>query len=175
MPRSPCVVPGHPHPRAFQPKVGLFAPGAICFTTAGPLWYLPGAILVGSGVAALTDLRSETSTLRATIDRNWTSILTAVLALFYVFLGATALGLAGVLGILGGLAVLAVLAFRTRLAPALGLALLAVATVPFALLVWWSFAVPLIGILLIATGWTALRSSAQHTGKRSTGVVARSD
>jgi hypothetical protein len=36
----------------------------------------------------------------ATPNRNWLAVLTATLAAFYVFLGATALGLAGVLGIL---------------------------------------------------------------------------
>jgi hypothetical protein len=143
-------------------------PGAICFTTVGRLWYLPGAILVVAGLLVLADLRGETSALRATVDRNWTAILTAVLALLYLFLGATALGLAGLLGILGGLGVLAVLAFRTRLPAALGLALLAVAMVPFALLAWWSVAVPLIGGLLIATGWAALKSSAQSTRVRGT-------
>jgi hypothetical protein len=160
-------------PKRFAAGAGLLAPGLICFTTVGRLWYLPGAILIVAGVAVFTSLRRETNTLRATLDRNWRAILAGVLALFYVFLGATALGLAGLAAILGGLAVLAVLAFRTRLAPALGLALLAVATVPFALLVWWSVVVPLIGILLIATGWTALRS--QHTGQQSTGVAANSN
>ena len=98
--------------------------------------------------------------MRAALDRNWATILTAVLALFYVFLGATALGLAGVLGIIGGVAVLAALTLRRRLPPALGLAILIVATLPFALLTWWSVAVPVIGILLIATGSAALRSPA---------------
>jgi hypothetical protein len=38
--------------------------------------------------------------------------------------------------------------------------ILAVATLPFAVLTWWSVAVPVIGILLIASGWGALRSPA---------------
>ncbi len=146
-------------PLRLAAAVGLLAPAALCFTTVGRLWYLPGTILVASGVAAFADLRAETNRLRATLDRNWISILATALALFYVFLGATALGLTGLIGILGGLVVLAVLALRTRLPLALGLALLAVATLPFALLTWWSVAVPLIGFLLIATGWVALKSS----------------
>ena len=80
-----------------------------------------------------------------------------------MFLGATALGLAGVLGIVGGLALLAALALRRRLPHALGLVILTVATLPFALLTWWSVAVPLIGILLIAIGSAALRSPTKGT------------
>ena len=84
---------------------------------------MPGAILVAAGAATLADMRREMNTLHAALGRNWTAILTAVLALFYVFLGATALDLAGALGILGGLAVLTALAFRTWLPWPLGLAL----------------------------------------------------
>jgi hypothetical protein len=150
--------PGASPPARLAAAIGLLVPGLICFTTVGRLWYLPGAILVPAGAAALADLRKDTKTVRAALDRNWAAILTAVLALFYVFLGATALGLAGVLGIVGGVAVLAALELRRRLPHAVGLAILTVATLPFALLTWWSVAVPLIGILLIATGSPALRS-----------------
>jgi hypothetical protein len=150
-------------PARLAAAIGLLVPGLICFTTIGRLWYLPGAILVAAGAAALADLRKDTKTVRATLDRNWATILTAVLALFYVFLGATALGLAGVLGIVGGGAVLAELALQKRLSHALGLAILTVATLPFALLTWSSVAVPVIGILLIAIGSAALLSPAQCT------------
>jgi len=91
----------------------------------------------------------------AAVDRNWTAVLVGALALFYVFLGATSLGIAGVLGILGGIVVLGVLALRERLGRALRLVALAVATVPFALLAWWSVAVPVIGVLLLAIGYAA--------------------
>jgi len=143
-------------PARLAAAVGLLVPGLISFTTVGRLWYLPGALLVAAGTAALANLRQETNAARAALDRNWT----AILALFYVFLGATALGLAGLLGILGGLTVLAALALRTRLPRRLGLAVLAIAALPFALLAWWSVAIPVIGILLIATGSAALRCQA---------------
>jgi hypothetical protein len=140
----------------FAAAVGLVAPGLICFTTVGRVWYLPGAILVAAGVLALADLRQEAHTVRTTLNRNWTAILAAVLALFYVFLGATALGFAGLVGILGGLAVLGLLALHTKLSRPFGLALLMFATLPFALLTWWSLATPLIGVLVLATGSAAL-------------------
>ena len=92
----------------------------------------------------------------ASLDRNGTAILAAVLALLYVFLGATALGLSGVLGIAGGVVALALLAVRGRHAYRWHLALLAFAAIPFAALAWWSVAVPVIGALLFVMGALAL-------------------
>jgi hypothetical protein len=81
--------------------------------------------------------------------------------------------MAGLLGILGGLAVLALLPLRSKLSRPLGLALLALATLPFALLTWWTVATPLIGVLLLALGAAALRQPAQHTA-RAAGWTAAS-
>lgn len=156
--------------RRLAVSAGLLVPGLICFTTVGRLWYLPGALLVGAGVLVAADLRSETHGLAASLDRNWTALLAAVLAAFYVFLGATALGLAGALGIAGGLLVLGLLVARDRTPAKLAIPLMLVAAVPFAALTWWSVATPLIGILLIAIGIPALkrdpRSTPTGTGER---------
>lgn len=142
---------------------GLLLPGLICFTTVGRLWYVPGASLVGAGLGVAADLRKETRTLAASLDRNWTALLTMVLAAFYVFLGATALGPAGALGIAGGLLVLALLVARDRTPAKLATLLLLMAAVPFAALTWWSVATPLIGILLIAIGILALERHPRAT------------
>jgi len=91
------------------------------------------------------------------LDRNGTIILTATLALFYILLGASSLDLPGVLGILGGIGILAMLALRQWLGRGTQLAILAVATLPFAVLVWWSVAVPAIGVLLLLFGSAATR------------------
>ena len=98
----------------------------------------------------------------AGLDRNWTAVLVGVLALFYILLGASALNLAGVLGIVGGAAILGALVFRRRLGRASGFAILVVATLPFALLAWWSVAVPVIGVLVLVLGWTATRPRRAH-------------
>lgn len=165
--------------RAPQPSwrlvlaAGLLLPGLLCFTTVGRLWYVPGALLVVAGLLVATGLRKDVKEVTAAAERNWTAILTVVLAAFYLFLGATALGLAGVLGIAGGLLVLALLAGRLRIPVPLALALLVLAAVPFAALTWWSVATPLIGLLLLAVGVPALRShssgdtSAASTPRRS--------
>lgn len=146
-------------------SAGLLVPGLICFTTVGRLWYVPGALLAGAGLGVAVDLRKDTHALAASLDRNWTALLTAVLAAFYVFLGATALGLAGALGIAGGLLVLALLGARDKVRAKLAILVLVVAAVPFAALTWWSVATPLIGILLIVIGIPALE---RHPRPRAT-------
>ncbi|MGH3085414.1 MAG: hypothetical protein ACRDNP_15425, partial [Gaiellaceae bacterium] len=111
------------------------------------LWYLPGVLLLLAGLAVLADLRAERSEVSEALGRNWLAVLTVVLAAFYLFLGATALGLAGALGILGGLVILALVAAGDRISRALAATLLVTATLPFAALTWWSVATPLIGLL----------------------------
>ena len=135
---------------------GLLVPALICFTTVGRLWYLPGVLLLAGAGAALVELRAAARDVRATIGRNWLAVLTAVLAASYVFLGATALGLAGVLGILGGIAILAALAASPRIPARLRPLVLLVAALPFAALTWWSVVTPLLAILVVAIGSTAL-------------------
>jgi hypothetical protein len=137
--------------------VGLIVPGAICFTTVGRAWYLPGALLLFATAKAAADLRVDAHEAIETISRNWPATLTVALAAVYIFLGATALGLAGVLGVLGGAAILAAIVLASRIpARAKPLVLLA-AVLPFAALTWWSIVTPLLAILVVAIGWPALR------------------
>lgn len=148
-------------PRRLALAAALLLPGLICFTTVGRLWYVPGALLLAAGLLVAADLRNELKEVAVAAGRSWTAILTAVLGCFYVFLGATALGLAGVLGIAGGLLVLGLVAARRKLPVPIALALLLLAALPFAALTWWSVATPLIGILLLAVGVPALRGPSE--------------
>jgi hypothetical protein len=139
-------------PRRFALALGLLLPGLICFTTVGRLWYLPGALLVTAGTIVAAGGWDERRAIAAAAQRSWTAMLVAILALFYVFLGATSLGLAGAVGIGGGLLILTLVALRHRVSVLLALALLVAATLPFAALTWWSVATPLIALLLLAMG-----------------------
>ena len=137
--------------------VGLIVPGVICFTTVGRAWYVPGALLVVAAAMAASELREDAREVVETISRHWLAALTVVLGAFYIFLGATALGLAGLLGVVGGAAILAAIALASRIpARARPLVLLA-AALPLAALTWWSIVTPLLAILLVAIGWPALR------------------
>lgn len=138
--------------------VGLLVPGAICFTTAGRLWYLPGSLLVAAGVAIVIELRRDAWRLIESLERNWAVLLAAVLALVYLFLGVVAHGLAGTLGVAGGLLALLLLAWREGMRAGPARALLVVAALPFAAVTWWSAVTPLIGLLLLAVGAMAATS-----------------
>jgi hypothetical protein len=83
---------------------------------------------------------------------NFLYVLITVLAAFYIFLGAAALGSTGVLGILGGAATIALVAAAGRLPKRLAVVLLITAVVLFAFLTWWSIVSPVLAILVIAIG-----------------------
>lgn len=140
--------------------IGLIVPGLICFTTAGRAWYLPGALLILAGGIAVAELREDAYEVIETTSRNWLAGLTFVLAAFYIFLGATALGVAGMLGIGGGVAIVAVVAASSRMPRRVTLLTLLVASLPFAFLTWWSIVTPLLAILTVVIGWHALRDPA---------------
>jgi hypothetical protein len=138
--------------------VGLVVPGVICFTTVGRAWYLPGALLVVAAAIAASELREDAHGVFGTISRSWLAVLTAVLGVFYIFLGATALGIPGMFGIVGGITVLSVVAASSRIPPRAGSLVLAAAALPFAVLTWWSIVTPLLAALIVAIGFRALLS-----------------
>jgi hypothetical protein len=136
--------------RRFAVALGLLVPGVVGFTTVGRLWYLPGALLVVSGMMVLVAAH-QTGQLAATLSRNWGRILISVLAAIYAFLGilawnpATALALAGTAAIFAALAV-------ARRSPAQASLLLVGGALPFALITWWSVVAPLTAALLLVIG-----------------------
>jgi hypothetical protein len=83
-------------------------------------------------------------------------VLAAALAVFYAFLGATALGPAGAAGIVGGLVALSLVLVRDLVPRSFAIPALAVALLPFAAATWWSVATPVIAALLVALGTAAL-------------------
>jgi hypothetical protein len=145
-----------PTARRLLLALGLLLPGLIGFTTTGRLWYLPGTLLVSAGSVVSAGLWGERREIASVADRNWTALLAAVLALSYVFLGATSLGVAGAAGIAGGLVALGLVLARGRVPRSLAISALLVAVLPFAAATWWSVATPLVAVLLAALGVTAL-------------------
>jgi uncharacterized membrane protein YozB (DUF420 family) len=146
--------------------VGLLVPGAICFTTVGRAWYLPGALLLAAAAMAIADLREDARSAAETIGRRWLDVLTVVLGAYYVFLGATALGVPGLLGVVGGIVIVAVVATSSRIPPRIAPIVLVAAALPFAVLTWWSIVTPLVAILVVAIGWLALRRPAGRSCRR---------
>jgi hypothetical protein len=136
---------------------GLIVPGVICFTTVGRAWYLPGGLLVVAAAMAASGLRDDAREVLDTISRSWLAALAVVLGAFYIFLGATTLGVPGVLGIVGGVTIIAVVATASRVPSRVGPFILVAAALPFAVLTWWSIVTPLLAITTLAIGWRALR------------------
>jgi len=143
---------------------GLFLPAALCFTTVGRLWFLPGALLLAATAAALSvgGLRE----FRAVASAYWLRVLLSLLGCFQLLMAVTAASVTTlVVGVAGGLAVLASwvpAGARTRLL------LVTAGTVPFAVLTWSSLVTPLLALTAIAISvalvpvWS--RRSGSHRG-----------
>jgi hypothetical protein len=135
--------------------LALVIPAVVCFTTVGRLWYLPGPLLLAAGALVLA--RTRPQELAAALDeRHWRVGLLVTCGAYYVFLGATALGVTGVLGILGGVLIWA--AARTApTSPAVAHALLLGGALPFAAATWWSVITPFVAVLAVVIGRGVIR------------------
>jgi hypothetical protein len=151
---------------------GLLIPAVLCFTTVGRLWYVPGVLLISAGLLLLSDLRREGADVHRSLARHWLAGLTVVLAGYYLFLGAVALGPAGVLGILGGLLIVIAVLTARRGSALVGHTLLVLGALPFALLTWWSVVTPLIAVLTLAIGVAALAGERARGRSRGPEVLS---
>jgi hypothetical protein len=100
-----------------------------------------------------------------TLRRTWPSVLVAVLALCYAWIGVVAQGWGRLFGLVGAVLILAGITAARRSVPIAGTSLLAGA-LPLAILTWWSIATPILAILVVLLGWTAIRhlSEARRAG-----------
>jgi hypothetical protein len=108
----------------------------------------------GGGDKFWVDQTRKTHT--RTAARHWRVALLVICGAYYVFLGATALGLAGLLGILGGVLICAAARAAPR-SPRTAYALLLAGALPFATATWWSIVTPVIAALSIVIGRGVIR------------------
>lgn len=142
--------------RHLAAAAGLAVPAALCFTTVGALWYLPGALLLvaAAGAVATADRTGER------IAANWTRLLVSALGAVELLMAAGAGPMSTIaVGAVGGLALLA--------APwvpdvRLALGLLIIGTLPFAALTWWSVVSPLLAVTALAIGLATIHAR-DHT------------
>ena len=147
---------------------GLLLPALTGFTTVGRLWYLPGALLLSAAGLIIRDTTARDAA-KAFTERHWRAGLLALCGIYYVFLGATALGVAGVLGVLGGLLLITASRVTSR-APAATYALVLCGALPFALATWWSVITPLVAVVAIVVAHRLLqhRLSGSEDNERTT-------
>ena len=91
-----------------------------------------------------------------TLRRTWPSVLVAVLALLYIWIGIAAHGWDRILGLGGGVVILAAIVAARQAMPG-AYALLVIGALPLAILTWWSIATPVLAILVLLLGWIAMR------------------
>jgi hypothetical protein len=129
--------------------LGLIAPGLLCLTTVGRLWYLPAVLLVAAGGLTVHRWRATLSALA----ENWTRVLLSVLGVCQLLMVASGSRTLLVVGGLSGVAL--IVAAWLRSAPiVVVLALVAAGTLPFAAL-GWTAVVPVL-VALLAGLMTAL-------------------
>lgn len=134
--------------------LALVIPALICFTTAGRLWYLPGTLLLAAGTLVVASTRRQE--LAAGLNaEHWRMGLLVVCGGYYIFLGATALGLVGALGILGGALIWAAARIAPR-SPRVAYALLLGGALPFAAATWWSVITPVVAVVTVAVGFAVI-------------------
>jgi hypothetical protein len=99
-----------------------------------------------------------------TVRRTWPAIGVAVLALCYLWIGATAHGWDRVLGLAGGTLILAAVAVAAaHRCESAAYPLLLTGALPLAIVTWWSIATPVLAIVVLLLG-RPLRS---RTGRRA--------
>lgn len=137
--------------RSAASVAGLVIPAGVCFSTVGRLWWIPGTLLL-VGVAAVA-AASHLPGMAAAIRARWARVLISVLGVYLLLIAVSAapLGIL-VLGIASGAVLTA--APWIALRPAWRLALILLATLPFAALTWTGIATPCIALLAIAL-WSA--------------------
>lgn len=133
--------------------LALLIPGALCFSTVGRLWYVPGALMiVASGMMLASGGVRDSS---GVIQANWTRGLVSLLGAFEFLMAISAAPVSTMIVGIGGAIALMIGPWLTSRMYFLSLLLLG--TLPFAILTWWSLITPVLAIVALTIGLTILR------------------
>ena len=91
----------------------------------------------------------------ATVERAWWPGLTALVAIYYGFIGLTTGDAVGMAGMLGAVLIAAALGVHIWSRPLAGV-LLGVGAAPLAILTWWSMITPVLALLVLVCGSVAI-------------------
>jgi hypothetical protein len=150
--------------RHFAVAVVVLVSGAICFTTAGRLWWVPGSMICSAGVVTIWSLRRVAASVRNTVVDRWFDVLLFVLGCYLVALGAVSIdphSWAALLVLGGGLTVTSMAIAHPRLARHQLIAGIALAVTPVVALTWWSIVTPLIALLALVIATVADRRNSE--------------
>ncbi|MFC6161658.1 hypothetical protein [Kribbella jiaozuonensis] len=125
--------------------LGLIAPGLLCLTTVGRLWYVPAILLTTAGLLTIENWRATAAALR----QDWTRVLLTVLGLCQLLMVASGPVLLMVVGALSAVA-LATAAWRRSASRRTVYSLVALGTIPFAAL-GWTAVVPILLAVIAAS------------------------
>jgi hypothetical protein len=150
--------------RHFAVAVVVLVSGAICFTTAGRLWWVPGSMICSAGVVTIWSLRSIAASVRNTVVDRWFDVLLFVLGCYLVALGAVSIdpqSWAALLVLGGGLTVASMAIAHPRLARHQLITGIALAVTPVVALTWWSIVTPFIALLALVIATVADRQDGE--------------
>jgi hypothetical protein len=139
--------------------LGQAGPALLCLSTAGRLWYLPGALLLAAAVSTVDGWRRTAGA----IARDWVRLLLSALGGFEILMAAGAAPAVMAVGMAGGLCLI-VAAWLQGSRRWLLAVLVAAGTVPFAVLAWTALVPVLLAVAAVALAVPVVRATA-HTSR----------
>lgn len=138
--------------------VWLAIVAAVCSSTVGPLWVIPGLLLIAA--AGATFAACGWHHFRPQVTNQWLRGLLGILGAFELLMAVSASPTTAIaVGLLAGAALIAAAALATP-GRRLIVSGLVAATLPFAILTWWAIIPPLLTAVAFAIGIAATRSPA---------------
>lgn len=140
--------------------VWLLVVAAVCATTVGRLWVIPGLLLIGA--AGVTFAASGWHRFRSDVASNWLRGLLGILGALELLMAVSAAPAPTMAaGILAGVALIAaaVLARPGRRLVVIGLVAV---TLPFAIATWWAIIPPMVTVVAFVIGMGATHGAPPH-------------
>ncbi|MEO8695941.1 MAG: hypothetical protein ABI658_20640 [Acidimicrobiales bacterium] len=142
--------------------VWLFIVAAVCATTVGRLWVIPGLLLIAA--AGVTFAASGWHRFRSEVATNWLRGLLGILGSLELLMAVSAAPNTTIAaGILAGVALIAA-AVLARLHRRLVMSGLVAATLPFAIATWWAIIPPMVTVVAFAIGMAANNGAPTRIG-----------
>ncbi len=142
-------------------SVWLAVVAAVCSTTVGRLWVIPGLLLITA--AGTTLAACGWDQFRSEVTSNWLRSLLGILGAFELLMAVSAAPTATIAaGLVAGAALIAAAVLA---GPDRGLIVsgLVAVTLPFAFVTWWAIIPPLLSIIAFAIGIAATRVPATRS------------